>query len=296
MIHYGVEGSDPPCEHVDCPGENAEMRNIYAGSAIRVKKREGDLILCFYGLGNHPAVQANLDLKVIEPSIGYDVASVFAPFRAFTSYAQQHMFYGRNNMLMNPSWFDAVIPNAFDVDEFSFQSKKQDYLLCFGRVIASKGILLAIELAQKTGYKLIIAGPGSLEHVGIEKVPDFVEMRGMCNAQQRQDLMSNAKALLAPTLYVEPFGNMVVEAQLSGTPTITTDWGAFSETNPHGVTGYRCRDWNDFYHAVKNINRIDPKICRDWAAANYNLDIVHDMFDRYIQKIIKSDFYYSPRY
>lgn len=291
MIHYGSPGSAPLCEHVDIdPGSDVEV-NTRAGAAIAARKKPNDLILCFYGVGNYRATLPNQDLKIIEPSIGYSVNSIFAPYRVFTSYAQQHMFYGHKDMLMNPGWFDAVIPNAFEVDEFEFSDKKEPYLLYFGRVIESKGVHLAIQAAHRTGHKLIIAGPGSIQNLGYATVPDHVEMVGLCNAAQRRTLMRNARALLGLTHYVEPFGNMVVEAHLSGTPTITTDWGGFPETNINGVTGYRCRDWWDIIQAIENIDKISSRTCRDIAISKYSSEVVHAQFDKYIQKIISSNFY-----
>lgn len=291
LIHYGLPGSNPPCEHVDIgPGTDAQV-NEAAGRAIGERKQPGDLILCFYGTGNQGAAAQHQDLKIVEPSIGYNVESIFAPYRVFTSYAQQHMFYGHKSMLMTPAWFDAVIPNAFEVDEFEYSEKKQDYLLYFGRIIASKGVTLAIQAAEKTGHKLKIAGPGDLRDLGYTSIPDHVEVLGLCNAEQRRVLMRDAKALLGLTHYVEPFGNMVVEAHLSGTPTITTDWGGFPETNPHGVTGFRCRDWSDVLSAINNIGDISSRTCRDLAVSRYSCEVIHKQFDQYVRKLISSDFY-----
>ena len=291
MIHYGHPDSKPLCEFVPIPYVGAHEANLIANAEIQKRKKPGDMILCFYGAGNAGATQDNTDLKIIEPSIGYSCDAVFAPYRVFTSYAHQHMYYGQNRMLMNPSWFDAVIPNGFELDEFEFCEQKDDYLLYFGRVIGVKGVELCMQLAQRTGHRLVIAGPGNLSELGINNIPSFVDVVGPCNADQRRALMSRAKALLGPTYYVEPFGNMVVEAQLSGTPTITTDWGGFTETNINGVTGYRCRDWNDFVHAVNNIDKIDPKVCRAWAESRYSNAVVHDQFDRYLRKVMHSNFY-----
>ena len=103
--------------------------------------------------------------------------------------------------------------------------------------------------------------------------------------------MRDAQAIIGPTYYVEPFGNMVVEGYFSGTPAITTDWGGFTETVVHGVTGYRCREFRDFVKALKQIDLIDPKACRDWAWTHCEEESVHKRFDEYFKKIQAKDFY-----
>lgn len=293
-IHYGVEGCEANCETVICGELSANSitpYNIKAGEEIKQRKQPGDLLLCFYGRDNSQAAEMNSDLTIIEPNIGYDHAAVFAPYRVFTSYALMHMYYGHKSMLMNPSWFDAVIPNSFDPDEFEFNTNKADYLLYFGRVIESKGIHLAIQAAEYTKKQLVIAGPGSIKQLGYDKIPNNVVCLGPCDPKHRKILMKNARAIIGPTYYVEPFGNMVVEGYFSGTPAITTDWGGFTETVVNGVTGFRCRDFADVIYAIENVNTIDPYVCRKWAEDNYSDDVIYEKYHKYLQKIVARNFY-----
>jgi glycosyltransferase involved in cell wall biosynthesis len=297
-IHYSVVGSDVNCPSIQCldvigpdNNENINQYNIRAAHSIGLNKKPGDMALCFYGLANKGAVDAHPDLKVIEPGVGYATNTVFAPYRVFVSYAQQHMYYGEQGRLMNPSWFDTVIPNSFTPDEFDFNPNKGDYFLCFGRVMETKGIHLAIQATVATGNKLVIAGPGSLADMGYPSIPSHVTMMGLCNAEQRRALMRDAKAIIGATYYIEPFGNMVVEGYMSGTPAITTDWGAFPETVVNGETGFRCREFKEFVQAINNIDQINPQTCRDWAINNYSDQVVHEKLNQYLEKINQLDFY-----
>ena len=188
-IHYGIVGSEVDCEFVNClpfkypdHSTNLEIYNSNAAKEIAIRKSPNDLIMCFHGWENRAATESNSDLLIVEPSIGYDIAAIFSPYRVFTSYSQMHMYYGRQNMLMSPSWFDAVIPNAFSTDEFDFSSTKKDYILYFGRVVEMKGINVAIQATEATGTKLIIAGPGTLMDLGYDEIPEHVTCVGLCNS------------------------------------------------------------------------------------------------------------------
>lgn len=299
-IHYGIAGSQVDCEVVPClptippdMQEAIKQYNVTAGTEIAKRKSPGDIILCFYGVENQQAAEMNSDLLIVEPSIGYAISAVFAPYRVFVSYAQMHMFYGERHMLMSPSWADAVIPNAVSATEFEYSENKKDYVLLFGRVISSKGVDIAIQATRETGHRLLIAGPGSLKDLGYSTLPDHVEYCGLANESRRRELMRDAKAILGPTQYVEPFGNMVIEGYFSGTPAITTDWGGFTETVIQGVTGFRCREFREFVYALNNIHKINPKDCRQWAESNYSEEVIHKKFDYYLRKIQANNFYRS---
>jgi glycosyltransferase involved in cell wall biosynthesis len=195
-----------------------------------------------------------------------------------------NVVYGKYNR--QPHWYDAVIPNYFDPDDFEYNDKPQDYFLFVGRIIDAKGIGIAVEVTKRIGAKLLVAGQGDLKSV-IGCIPDHVTVIGYVEPKQRSDLMKNAKALIAPTHYNEPFGGVTIEALFCGTPNITTDWGGFAENNLHGVTGYRCRTIDHFEWACKNIDTISRKACRDWAMNNFSLERVALMYEEYFQSLVK---------
>ena len=310
IVHYGHELSAVDCETVpvihsnevyprgedDLFEHNPAVVKIFArrvNEQLIRRCRPGDLVLCFYGIDHQEAVSGITKAKIVEPSIGYRPECVFAPYRVFTSQAQMHYYYGQKNMLLEPSWFDAVIPNAFTPTEFEYSDTKSDYCLYLGRISADKGIHLAIQMTEQTGQRLIIAGPGDLSALNYQSVPGHVTMHGYANVEQRRKLLRDARVLIAPTHYLEPFGNIVVEALMSGTPVITTDWGGFVDTNIHGVTGYRCRDFAGFLDAMQSIDSIDHKACRNWAMANFSETVVHDQFDKYFQRVANGNFYHG---
>ena len=266
------------------------MRNGIA--EIYKRKKKGDFILCFWGAGHQPIADAfRHECTIVEPGIGYPVnSSLQDSWKVFESYAWMHTHYGERKVVM-PPMYDCVIPNYFDPNDFDFKEEKSNYFLYLGRIQRNKGLDIVLQLAERLGFRLVIAGQGSLEHdMGQTNVPCNIEYVGYADVEKRRHLMANAKALFLTTYYVEPFGGVTMEAMMSGTPVITTDWGVFTETVLHGVTGYRCRTMDQFQWAVRNIDKINPKACRDWALANYSLTKVRIMFEEYFEMILNVKF------
>jgi hypothetical protein len=252
--------------------------------AVRARQQSGDFLLCSMGRYQKPIADALRNIWVVEPGIGYE--GVFSQFRAFESYAWMHFIYGMTGQ-HDGSWYDAVIPNYFDPEDFPLQEDKEDYALFIGRLVRRKGVDVAVQVTRELNIPLLIAGQGSLKNQaeGLDIRGSHVEFVGSVGPEQRADLMGKARMAFAPTYYIEPFGGVAVEAQLCGTPVLTTDWGAFSETILNGVTGYRCRTFDDFVWAADNINRLRPADCRQWALQNYSMQRVQWMFQEFFIKI-----------
>ena len=306
VIHYGHEDSDLPCtEHVTVltnddfnksygshdwrktffkfnTGDHAYQK-FYANAIreIEHRKEKNDFILPFWGGGVRPICDSNQDLICVEPGIGY-AGGHWARWKVWESYAIYHAYCGLKNVgHCNQDWYDVVIPNYFDVDDFEFNSKKEDYFLYLGRVYNGKGVDVAIQATERAGVKLVIAGQKEEGY----KLPSHVEYVGYADVPTRKKLMANAKASFLPSMYVEPFGGVQIENLLSGTPTITTDWGSFAENNLHGITGYRCRTMGDFVDAVKNIDKIKPSNCRAFGE-NFTLEKIAPMYEKYFNDVM----------
>jgi len=309
VIHYGHESSAVDCEHVTVVTNDdfappspdwacvhdPRLADIFAqraGPELQRRVHDHDLVLSFYG-NVHRSITDLVRHRaaIVEPAIGYEVTGVYADFRGFTSQAWMHYYYGTRGMLMEPSWYDEVIPNAITPGESRFDTDKSDYFMYIGRMVSTKGIALAIQVTQHLGQRLLIGSPGRLSHIGYDAVPPHVVELGYLGWRERARLLSRARGLFAPTHYIEPFGNVVAEAAMCGTPVITSDWGGFVDTVIPGVTGFRCRDFQGFVTAASSVAEIDPHICRDWALQEYSDDSVHHKFDRWFCKIQRRDFY-----
>ena len=175
-------------------------------------------------------------------------------------------------------FYDEIIPGYFDPTEFKLQENKEDYYLYLGRLIDRKGYNIAVEVCKKLNKRLIIAGPGI--------PPEYGEYVGVVGPEERAKLMAGATALFAPTIYLEPFGNIVPEAHFCGTPTITTDWGAFTETNINGLTGYRCRSFQEFCDATEMVKSLDPAKIWKRAIDTYSLPVIAQKYDKYFNKLL----------
>ena len=184
----------------------------------------------------------------------------------------------------NGNWYDVVIPNYFDPDDFQYSADKSDYFVYLGRIIHRKGIEVAVKAVEAIGAKLIVAGQDGGESVDLSS-PN-VECIGFVGVEERRKLLSEAKGLFLPTLYIEPVGGVIIEAAMSGTPVITSNWGAFPELVIHGKTGYRCNTLDHFVWAAQNIGNIKPENCYRYAMSNYSLDRVKWMYDEYFNMLL----------
>jgi glycosyltransferase involved in cell wall biosynthesis len=320
VIHYGHESSKVDCaEHVtvttakdlkDSYGDHNwrklgfpafsrsdpayQMFYAKAHLALLEKKLPNDFLLCAFGDWHRPFAELHPDMIAVESGIGYP-NGVFARYRIYESYAIMHG-YQTNQAAVSPAndrWYDAVIPNAFNLDEFEYSPTKQDYFLFLGRVNEGKGFHIASQIAEETKTKLIVAGATN----GVPTFNPYVEYVGVASPKQRAALLRDAKATICASTYLEPFCGVQIESFISGTPVISSDWGAFGEYNRHGKTGYRCKTFEQFLWAARHVGDLDPAECRAWGS-EFSLEKIAPHYTDYFRSVLdirRGKGWYEPR-
>jgi glycosyltransferase involved in cell wall biosynthesis len=184
-----------------------------------------------------------------------------------------------------------VIANSFDAEDFPL-GPGGDYALFVGRLIRRKGLEIAVETTRALGVELVIAGqgvvdsgPGWLQGIDYRVEADHVRHVGVVGPEERARLMGGAAFVMTPSIYLEPFCGVAVEAMMCGTPVVASDWGAFTETIQQDATGFRCRVLSEFVAAGKMADRLDRQAIHDYAHSRYSTDVVRHQYDHYLQRL-----------
>lgn len=173
------------------------------------------------------------------------------------------------------------IPNPIDLQAWPLQERKGDYLLWIGRIRPEKGPQRAIAAARAVDVPLVLAGviqPGQQAFFDREIAPhidgDRVRFVGEVGGLAKRTLFANARGLLMPIRWDEPFGMVVVEALACGTPVIAFPEGAVPELIVEGKTGFLVKDERGMAAAIGQLSRIAARDCRTWVAENCDGDVV----------------------
>lgn len=210
-----------------------------------------------------------------------------------------------NNML-------ATVHNAIDAKKFPFVDKagKKNYFITLARFSEEKGQHIAASLCAQLGYRLRMAGTvsaiGSARKVMLELANPLSRYRndrdfryysdkilpkilrypkitysGMVGGKKKLKFISEAKALLFPITWEEPFGMAVIEALACGTPVVAMNRGAMPEIIQHGVNGFLANSEEEFAQYMQRIDEIDPKECRRTVEEKFS-DMA--MAEAYVQR------------
>jgi len=261
VYFYGGAGDKVECtEFIQVPTAVATHYYDAAARAINERKLPDDFLLLMQGVYQKPIADAVGLWLICEPAIDYHGS--YGRFRAFESAYLQNFTYGSEHprQMVDGSPYDRVIPYACDPQDFIFTPKSDDYFLYIGRGSDPDGMDTAAVAAAAVHGRLTYL---NLNHAGTE---------------ERARLMGYAKAVFISGASLDGDASAAVEAQLCGTPVITTNFGVFPETVVDQVTGFRCNTLQDFVNAARWVGRLDTAEVRRHA-------------ERYLMNNVKYDFH-----
>jgi len=236
---------------------------------------------------------------------------------------QKQQYYGLVNT-------EETVYHGIEVEDYPVKEKpsKGSYLFSIGRVTRDKGQHKAIELAKKTGSKLIIAGcvqnkPADKEFfkglknsidllVDVGKYPvdkDYygkvikplldcdkqIIYIGELSSEHKKQWYRHARATLFPIQWGEPFGLVLIESIACGTPVIAFNKGSVPEIVADGKTGFVVDSLSAMIETVSRIDSIDPRECRRHVQNRFSITNMAYKYSALYQQIIndhkKSDSY-----
>jgi glycosyltransferase involved in cell wall biosynthesis len=161
-----------------------------------------------------------------------------------------------------------VAYNMVDTDAYEFKAEKGGRLMFLGRIDPIKAPHMAVTVANKSNIPIDIVGGTSF----VTDTQYIEQVRTMCAGEDnfvgevdhddKLRRLQDAKALLIPSQFGEPFGLIAIEAMACGTVPIALNDGALGEIIEHGKSGFVCNNHDEMVDAVSRIDTISAKDCR----------------------------------
>ncbi len=219
-----------------------------------------------------------------------------------------------------------VVYHGIELSEYPVKEKKdkENYLFHIGRVTSDKGQKKAIEIAKKTGSKLIIAGcvqnkPEDIAY--FEELKRSIDLMvepekpstepdndnyyenvikplvdsdnqiiyiGEISTEHKKQWFTYAKATLFPIQWGEPFGLVMIESMACGTPVIALNKGSVPEIIADAKTGFVVNTVDEMAKAVKLIDNIQPRVCRQHVEENFSITRMAQSYVELYEQIISN--------
>ena len=188
----------------------------------------------------------------------------------------------------------ATVYNGIDLSNLTFRQTPGDKLVHYGRIHMDKGTHLAIDVAKKAGMDLIIAGIIQDQQYFDDLVKPHIndtsiKFIGPVNPVQRDALLKDAYAVIHLNTIPERFGLVMAESMAAGVPLIAMDLGSCREVIEDKVTGFLVNSVDEAVQAVKKIDNIDRKKCRQRVEDNFTIDKMVSGYEKVYEEIFRRE-------
>jgi glycosyltransferase involved in cell wall biosynthesis len=171
------------------------------------------------------------------------------------------------------------------------------YLAFLGRICPDKGLLPAIAIARRTGRPLKVAAkvdPADRDYFDKEVRPvlhqsPHVEFMGEIGDAQKSQFLGQAKALLFPISWPEPFGLVMIESMACGTPVIAFDCGSVPEIMEDGLTGYVVGNVDEASAAVGKLGWLHRPTIRSRFEERFSARTMARKYVTIYEELVTSD-------
>jgi len=208
------------------------------------------------------------------------------------SNAQKKKFKGLN--------YTTTIYHGINLKEIKPSFRKGKYFIVSGRMAESKGVLSAIKTIMETDEKLLLIGKARSNLTEYwRKIEPYIDDKkiihlGFISRKKLLSYFKDAKALLFPIQWEEPFGLVMIEAMACGTPVIAFKRGSVPEVIKHNKTGFIVPPLNKnkkpniegLVEAIKKIDQIDRRECRRHVEKNFTVEKMVDNYEKVYYKIL----------
>jgi glycosyltransferase involved in cell wall biosynthesis len=203
-----------------------------------------------------------------------------------------------NSQRMPLPWvnWQGTVYHGMPAKTLSLNRKRGSYLAFLGRISPEKGLDEAIEIAQRSGFRLKIAAKvdsADKEYYERRIKPllrgDNVDFIGEIGNDEKNDFLGNAAALLFPIRWPEPFGIVMIEALACGTPVIAYRSGSVPEILEDGRTGFIVDDVDNAVTAVSHLGEIDRRACRNHFEERFTDERMAADYLNIYQKLIRKE-------
>ncbi|GAB1538240.1 glycosyltransferase family 4 protein [Scytonema sp. NUACC21] len=188
-----------------------------------------------------------------------------------------------------------TVYNGIDTTAYSFHPEPIEprYLAFVGRFSPEKGPVEAIKIARATGLPLKMAGKIDVvdrEYYREQVEPlidgEQIQYLGEVSHEEKVKLLGEAAVTLFPIAWREPFGLVMIESMVTGTPVIGMRLGSVPEVIAHGKTGFVCHSVEKMIEVIPDAMKLDRKTCREYVLSRFSVESMTNEYERAYNMVI----------